>query len=137
MTLPAGRPDAYGAYGAASRALGTPRSLEYQVFSRVTGQLKRALDEDRPFAELAAALHDNHRLWTALTADLAHHDNALPPALKRQLVELARFSLAHGAKVLRREAEAGVLVEINTAVMRGLRGQLPRAEALPESAEAG
>jgi hypothetical protein len=27
--------------------------------------------------------------------------------------------------VLRREAEAGVLIEINTAVMRGLRGQLP------------
>ena len=119
MTLHAGQSNAYGT---ANAAIGTPRTIEYGVFSRVTGQIKRAMGEDRPFSELAAALYDNHRLWTALTADLASEANALPAELRGQLISLAKFSIEHGAKVLRREAEPGVLVEINTAVMRGLRG---------------
>jgi len=125
MTPHAGQ---HNAYGAATRAMGTPRTIEYQIFSQVTGQITRAMREDRPFAELAEALNANQRLWTALTCDLAAAGNALPPQLKGQLVGLARFTQQHTARVLRREAEPDVLVEINTAVMRGLRGQLP-AEA--------
>jgi len=119
MTLHAGHPNAYGA---ATAAIGTPRTIEYSIFSRVTGQIKHAMGEDRPFSELAAALRDNQRLWTALTADLAASGNALPPALRGQLISLAKFTRDHTARVLRREAEPDILVEINTAIMRGLRG---------------
>ena len=128
MTLTAGQTDPYGAYGAANRALGTPRSMEYEIFGRVTGQLRRAAREDRPFSELAAAIHDNQRLWTALIADMAHAENALPDQLKARLISLAAFTRAHSAKVLRGEGETAPLVEINTAVMRGLRGQGPAPE---------
>jgi len=124
MTLHAGR---HNAYGAATLAMGPPRSVEYQVFSQVTGELNRAMREDRPFAELAAALTQNQRLWTALAADLVNPDNALPASLKGQILSLAAFTRNHTASVLRREAEPGALVEINTAIMRGLRGQLPAA----------
>ena len=112
-------------YGEATRATGTPRSVEYQVFSRVTGQLNRALREGQPFSRLAAALEDNLRLWTVIATDVTDPGNELPLALRSQLAGLAKFVRVHTHKVLRREAETDVLIEINTAVMRGLRGQLP------------
>ncbi len=122
MNLPAG---SHSAYGAASRATGTPRELEYRVFSQVTGQLSRAMREDRPFSELAKALYDNQRLWTVITMDVSGEQNGLPAGLRAQLVSLAGFIRRHTQQVLRNEANPGVLVEINTAIMRGLRGSLP------------
>ena len=116
MTLHAGR------YGAATAATGTPRAVEYQVFSQVTGRLNRARAPDRPFAELAAALNENLSLWKTLACDLASDGNSLPVELRASLLGLARFTEEHTARVLRREESAKVLVEINTAVMRGLRG---------------
>lgn len=113
------------AYGDATRATGTPRSVEYQVFSQITGQLTRALAPGRPFSDLAQALQENLRLWTVIAIDITQPDNALPVGLRSQLAGLAKFIRRHTQSVLLREAEAGVLVEINTAVMRGLRGQLP------------
>jgi len=112
-------------YSDANRATGTPRSVEYQVFSQTTGQLNRALRASRPFSELAEALHENLKLWTVIAVDVTRSENALPVPLRSQLAGLAKFIRQHTRMVLRREAEAGVLVEINTAVMRGLRGQLP------------
>jgi len=113
------------AYGDATRATGTPRSVEYQVFGRITGALNRASRGDRPFRELVAALHDNLELWTVIAADVANPGNALPQELRAGLAGLAKFVHAHTRKVLREEAGAEILIEINTAVMRGLRGQLP------------
>ena len=113
------------AYGAATKALATPRGVEYQVFSQVTGQLNRASGGEQPFAELARALHDNMRLWTVIAADVAGAGNALPEGLRAQLVYLSKFTRSHTQKVLKREADAAALIEINTAIMRGLRGQVP------------
>ncbi|MGF1500259.1 MAG: flagellar biosynthesis regulator FlaF [Paracoccaceae bacterium] len=114
----------HNAYGAATRALATPRSVEYQVFSQVTGQLSQALRDGRPFGELADALHQNLKLWTVLALDLMQPENALPEDLRAKLVSLAAFTRTHTEKVLRRDADAQVLVDINTAIMRGLRGEL-------------
>jgi len=112
----------YNAYQAATRATGTPKDIEYGLFRQVTGDLSRALRDGSPFSDLAAALHANLRLWTAITIDLAGEGNALPPALRAQLIGLAQFTRNHTHQVLKGEGEAGVLVEINTALMRGLRG---------------
>jgi flagellar protein FlaF len=71
------------------------------------------------------ALHDNRRLWTAFAADLATQGNGFPPELRARLFYLAEFTCRHTDQVLSGAATADVLVEINTAVMRGLRG--PRA----------
>ncbi|MEM6943361.1 MAG: flagellar biosynthesis regulator FlaF [Pseudomonadota bacterium] len=120
MTAPGA---SHAAYGQASRALGTPRSIEYQVFSRVTGRLRAAMAPDAPFPDLAAALWENQRLWTALMGDLARADNELPEALRGQLVSLGVFVLSHSRRVMTREAAPQPLLEINTAVMRGLRGE--------------
>ncbi len=118
---------ARAAYASPTAATRSPRSIEYDAFARVTYQLKAALAAPKAnFAALARALHDNRALWTVLAADVAEAANGLPEALRAKLFYLAEFTVDHSRKVLAGEAEAGVLVEINTAVMRGLRREEDR-----------
>ncbi|MEL6197453.1 MAG: flagellar biosynthesis regulator FlaF [Pseudomonadota bacterium] len=112
-------------YGRAGRTLGPPRAVEHQLFSQVTGEMQRAADAD-DFPALASALARNQALWTTLMADLAQDHNALPEALRAQLISVGVFVLRHTGSVLAREATPTVLVDLNLSVMRGLRG---RAEA--------
>lgn len=111
------------AYGQASSSTRTPRGVEYEVFARVTHRLVAAARRDRKthFPELARAVQDNRQLWTILAADVAGEGNALPPALRAQIFYLAEFTFAHSRKVLNDKAELRPLIEINTAIMRGLR----------------
>jgi flagellar protein FlaF len=103
--------------------VGTPRSSEYTAFERITAQLARASAADTPFAQRAAALHDNRRLWTTLATDLATDANGLPDTLRAQLFSLAEFALAQSRIALRDPTALGGLVDINRAVMRGLNGE--------------
>lgn len=113
---------ARAAYGSQSAVIRTPRSIEYDAFARVTHQIKSAISGPAPsFATLTRALNDNRNLWLTLASDVAEPSNGLPQALRAQLFYLAEFTNQHTSKVLAGEAEAGVLIEINTAVMRGLR----------------
>lgn len=113
---------ARAAYGAPTLPTRTARGTEYELFARVTHRLRAAEAQGRDgFAELARALHDNRLLWTTLAGDVAGPGNALPAALRARIFYLAEFTLLHSRRVLAREAGAGVLIEINTAVMRGLR----------------
>ncbi|MFV0359033.1 flagellar biosynthesis regulator FlaF [Tropicimonas sp.] len=109
------------AYGARSAPVRTARDTEYALFVRVTQKLKTASGAGAAgVGALAEALHENRRLWMVLATGVADRDNALPPALRAQLFYLHEFVVAHSRKVLRGEAAAEVLVDINTAVMRGL-----------------
>ncbi len=101
----------------------TPRAIEYDLFARNTGALQQAWARRREdFAGLAAALHANSRLWSVLAADVAEPGNALPAHLRAQIFYLCEFTLAHSARVLEGATGIDVLVDINTAIMRGLRG---------------
>lgn len=117
-----------GAYAGAIRALAPDRMIEYRVFGQVTGALSRALRPDAPFPELAAALTRNMELWTVLLLDLSRPDNALPEDLRARLLSLGLYVRRQSEAALRREADAARIVEINTAIMRGLRGRRPPAE---------
>ncbi len=110
-------------YGAAAAPARTPRASEYDLIARVTAQLKSAEAKGRDgFAELVQAVHINQRLWTTLAIDVASDTNALPDPLRARIVYLADFTRQHSRKVLGREAGIDPLVEINTSVLRGLRG---------------
>ena len=107
------------AYAPATGSVSSPRATEYNTFARVTRAMKAA---DGP-AATAAALHDNRRLWTLLAAGVADAENALPADLRGRLFYLAEFTNQHTSRILNGDASTDVLVEINTAVMRGLRQQ--------------
>lgn len=112
------------AYATTQAPIRTSRGVEYEAFALVTRDLKTASLEGREnFARLAEALHKNRQLWTILAADVAEEDNQLPKALRAQIFYLAEFVAQHSRKVLKNEETADVLVEINTTMMRGLRGQ--------------
>lgn len=101
----------------------TPRALEYDLLARVTQALSLAwANRKTNFPALMSALDDNLRLWATLAADVAEPGNGLPAPLRAQLFYLYEFSDQHSRAVREGTASVEVLVDINTAVMRGLRG---------------
>jgi flagellar protein FlaF len=101
----------------------SPRGTEAKLFAEVTAELVRAERAGRPgFQDLAAALHRNRLLWDALLADLAQEVNGLPVVLKAQLIELGHFVRHHSGRVLKGEEAVRPLIDINQAILAGLRG---------------
>ncbi|MFC3118687.1 flagellar biosynthesis regulator FlaF [Jhaorihella thermophila] len=62
-------------------------------------------------------------MWNIFAADVASHANKLPAELKARLIYLAEFTQVHTRRVLAGEATVDALLDVNTAVMRGLRGE--------------
>ena len=114
---------ARSAYAAAP--VRTARDAEYAVFASVTHALRAADGADYP--ALARAVTDNQRLWGALAEDLMSEANALPVALRANLISLAEFVRKHTMAVLGGRAGVAALVDINTMIMKGLRGDVEAA----------
>jgi flagellar biosynthesis activator protein FlaF len=112
------------AYAQPAAPTRTPRAAEYEVIARITQRLSSAASrrkEDYP--TFIAALSANEQLWSTLAADVAEDGNGLPQALRARLFYLYQFTIEHSRKVRAGTANPEVLVEINTAVLRGLRGE--------------
>ena len=110
---------AYGQAAAPTKSIG---KLEYDVIARVTHKLKQAaMQGKRGFPFLAEAIHENRSLWTLLATDVASDDNGLPEQLRAQIFYLAEFTDHHSTKVLAGDANVRPLLEVNTAILRGLR----------------
>jgi flagellar biosynthesis activator protein FlaF len=123
---------AIAAYGHAQKGATTDRGIEYQVFSKITASLLAAERQGKAgFNDLVHALHDNRRLWDAITVDIIDDNNELSPNLRAQLLSLAAFVRQHAGKVLRRQAGVQPIVDVNQAVMNGLRGITPQPTAVP------
>jgi flagellar protein FlaF len=114
-------PIAYARQEAPTR---TFRSVEYDLLAQVTRRMRSAwANRDRDFPGLVRALADNEQLWSTLAADVARPGNGLPAALRARLFYLYEFSAQHGRAILDGKGSVEVLADINTAVMRGLRGE--------------
>lgn len=117
---------AQAAYAPASPATHTPRDVEYHAFAHVTGLLATARDtahEPGGLSRLAAATHENVRLWLTLAADVTLDTNPLPPALRAQIIGLANFARTHMMRVLDGSDTVDALIDVNMAIMKGLRGE--------------
>ncbi|TMM52515.1 flagellar biosynthesis regulator FlaF [Sulfitobacter sabulilitoris] len=108
------------AYAPTAAPTRTARSAEYDVIARITFRLKRAA-ECKDHGALVAALHENRMLWTTLAADVADPDNLLPAELRAKIFYLAEFTHHHTSLVLRDHVSAVPLLEVNTAILRGLK----------------
>lgn len=99
------------------------RSVEYEAIARVTRQLSESWAKRRQdFPALAKAVNENLSLWRLLALDVAEPTNGLPAQLRAQLFYLYEFCDQHSGEVLANGASVEVLIDINTAIMRGLRG---------------
>jgi len=112
------------AYSNSASPTRTLRGTEYDAFARITHRMKNSATDPSKFNILATALYENNKLWSILAADVADKDNTLPKALRGQIFYLYEFTTQHSRKVLRKKASVDALVDINTAVMRGLRSEV-------------
>lgn len=111
------------AYGPSNSPVRSGRAIELQLFGQITARLRDAAKAPGNFAALATALYENRRLWTHLAAEVADGENALPEDLRARLFYLAEFTGLHSDLVLRGNADAAPLIDINAAVMRGLSAE--------------
>lgn len=110
------------AYSAASAPTRTPRNMEYEAIARITHRIRSADQQgNEEYSALVEALYDNNKLWNIFAIDVADAANQLPKELKAQVFYLAEFTQQHTSKVLARQASVAPLLEINTAILRGLR----------------
>ena len=110
------------AYAQSAAPTRSERGTEYEIFVRATRALKAAEARGKAgFKDLAQAIYENRRLWTTLAIDVADQGNTLPGDLRARIFYLAEFVDQHSSNVLAQKADTGVLLEINAAIMRGLR----------------
>ena len=110
------------AYANTSTTIRSPRAIEYEAIARITHDLKTAAEaKSENFGAFADAVHRNNQLWTMLAANVVDADNELPAQLRAQLFYLAEFSRRHAAQALAGSSSVAPLLEINTAVLKGLR----------------
>ena len=114
---------AHAAYARPEAPQRNYRALEYDLLARATKALSNAQTDKAEYAKLLAALDENQKLWSTLAADVAEPGNGLPQLLRAQLFYLYEFTAQHSRAVREKGASVEVLIDINTAVMRGLRGQ--------------
>ncbi len=113
---------ALGAYDTLDNPAKSEKASEFDVFARVTSNLRSATqDQPKAFGCLVKAVDENRRLWTAIASSVTSSDNTLSEDLKAQLFFLFEFTIAHSRKVLKKEADPSALIDVNVSVMRGLK----------------
>lgn len=113
---------AQAAYDTASAPIRTNHSIEYETIARATRDLKMS-GARSDYPAFVRALHNNRTMWALLAIDVADGGNRLPPELRAQIFYLAEFTANQTRRVLNQDASATALIDINTAVLRGLRQQ--------------
>lgn len=108
------------AYAPTAAPTKSERSVEFEVIARITARLKAAI-EAAQFPGLLEVLHENRTLWRTLAKDVADPGNLLPDDLRARIFYLAEFTNHHTSKVIARQDTALPLLEINTAILRGLK----------------
>jgi len=110
-------------YGRNAVPIKSHRAAEYEAIARISHRLRAAAkNRDTCFPEFVSALHENSKLWTTLAVDVAHPDNGLPQDLRARLFWLADFTDHETRRILKNNGDVAILIEINAAVLQGLRG---------------
>lgn len=112
------------AYAPTNVSTRSDRSIEYDVIARITARMKAAIVADA-FPRLLETLHDNRKLWRTLAVDVADSGNTLPAELRARIFYLAEFTDHHTSLVIREKESAIPLLEVNTAILRGLKQDGP------------
>lgn len=98
----------------------TTKSSEFEVIAHISHRLKRAiLSNDK--TDLIKALYDNRILWNTLAADVCSPENGLDKELRARIFYLSEFVTKHSRLVIAGTARANVLLEINAAILAGLK----------------
>ena len=104
------------------------RASEYEAIARISHRLRSAgLNKATNYPEFVQALSENSKLWTTLAVDVAQSENGLPQDLRARLFWLAEFTTHETSRILKGEGDLSILIEINAAILHGLREQADAA----------
>ncbi len=121
---------AQNAYTTAVKETASDKTIELKVFASITSRLKSVNpDSFSGYTEMAGVLHENVELWTTLMADVASDENGLPLELRAQIFNLGQFIRKHTFKVLEGSETVDAIIDINTAIITGLKNSLGNQEA--------
>lgn len=118
-----------------------PHQMEFRAFAHVIHALRSAETGDA--AARARALYDTHKLWSVLVSDLSDDGNALPDALKAQLISIGLWACKYSMAAMSSDLPLEPLIAVNTNIAQGLSDQMARrnvasqataADAAPEAA---
>lgn len=111
-------------YGRNAVPIKSHRAAEYEAIARISHRLRAAaMNRGKNYAEFVSALSENSKLWTTLAVDVAQAENSLPQDLRARLFWLAEFTTHETRRLLKNQGDVGILIEINAAVLQGLRAQ--------------
>ncbi len=97
------------------------RGQERELFSLVIAQLQAAKEAGTSSGEAAQALVSVHRLWSILIDDLGNTENALPAALRADLISIGIWCVKQADAIrLGNSDDFQSLIEINELVRDGL-----------------
>ena len=104
------------------RSTQSERRTEYEVVARITHRLREAArNKKKDFPGFVAALEENRKLWQAFAVDVLDKKTPLPAELKARIFYLSEFTDTQTRKILRKKASVLPLLEVNMAVLRGLK----------------
>ncbi|MGB7319150.1 MAG: flagellar biosynthesis regulator FlaF [Planktotalea sp.] len=99
------------------------KDLEYEVILGVTRDLSKHTGSDQAdFPALVSSLNKNERLWIEIGTQVADPSNQLEAGLRARLFYLAGFVRHQTTEILSGKAGIESLIELNVAVLRGLKG---------------
>ncbi|SDY43933.1 flagellar protein FlaF [Jannaschia faecimaris] len=115
---------AVAGYAALDASMLSPGRAEALVFTKVTRRLEHAFGDTAVAATTrVTALHDNRRLWHAVAIACSDDDNAMPDAMRANLISLAGFVDRTTSAVLAGTSEPNALFEINRRIAAGLSSE--------------
>ncbi|KQP10230.1 MAG: flagellar biosynthesis regulator FlaF [Methylobacterium sp.] len=98
------------------------RERERAAFDRALDLMRIADRPDAATADRIAAAQFVQKLWAVLIDDLTSPENALPEALRADLVSLGLWSMRESNAVLSTPGHSlAALIEVNASIRDGLR----------------
>jgi flagellar biosynthesis activator protein FlaF len=110
-------------YRRVQKAAESPRDAEYRLFAQVTSALLTVQDQHLRGPALVDALDWNRRVWSALSSDCSLPDNGLPGNVRGQIISLALWVSRYSSDVASGAAGVDALIDVNRAIMDGLKMQ--------------
>lgn len=130
----------YGAYRKVQNHTEDSRSIEFRLFGEITAELLKARDHPQQFDLKTNAVLRNRKLWAALREDLVDPANALPKAVRANLISLSMWVEKETFAVLDKRSDLEALIEVNKQIMEGLQARAqtqPVPATPPANADSG
>lgn len=109
-------------YRSALTRFETHREAEARLLSRLNRNLQQSMTNmPNNISAFMHALYENDRFWAHIAMDLSEDSNQLPEQLRASLISISGFVIRHSANVRKGAASAEPLIDINLAIIRGLR----------------